>query len=165
MTRRVPILRWSAKNWARKAPGEKRPISETEIRAVVLDHWRAHGRPGTLVAAADGIVIDLIVLAPQLPIGFIGLKRNLGSPMTAEQREFGELCLKLGVAYAVVAGQREPIRVLEAWGVVSAQADGAPTGRPCFPFECRAMPSRTSHVRFNPRRPFSRTSTIRRLCS
>ena len=97
---------------------------------MVLDHWRAHGRPDTLVAAADGIVIDLIVLAPQLPIGFIGLKRNLGSPMTAEQREFGELCLKLGVAYAVVAGQREPIHVLEAWGVVNAQPEGAPNGAP-----------------------------------
>ncbi len=98
---------------------------------MVLDHWRAHGRPDTLVAAADGNVIDLIVLAPQLPIGFIGLKRNLGSPMTAVQREFGELCLKLGVAYAVVAGQRRPIRVLEAWGVVNAQSEGAgaPTPR------------------------------------
>ena len=27
---------------------------------------------------------------------------------------------------------------------------GAPTGRPFLPFECRAMPSRTSHVRFSP---------------
>lgn len=131
MIRRTPILRWSAKTWARRARREKRAISETEIRAMVLDHWRAHGRPDTLVAAADGIVIDLIVLAPQLPIGFIGLKRNLGSPMTAVQREFGELCLKLGVAYAVVAGQRRPIRVLEAWGVVNAQSEGAgaPTPR------------------------------------
>ena len=130
MMRRVPILRWSAKNWARKAPGEKPAISEREIRAVVLDHWRAHGRPDTLVAAADGIVIDLIVLAPGLPVGFIGLKRSLGSPMTAVQREFGELCLKLGVAYAVVAGKSGPIRVLEAWGVVNAQPEGAPNGTP-----------------------------------
>jgi hypothetical protein len=130
MIRRTPILRWSAKTWARKARKEKPAISETEIRAAVLDHWRAHGRPDTLVTAADGIVIDLIVLAPGLPIGFIGLKRNLGSPMTAVQREFGELCLKLGVAYAVVAGQRGPIRVLEAWGVVNAQSEGAPNGAP-----------------------------------
>jgi hypothetical protein len=130
MIRRTPILRWSAKKWARKARKEKQAISETEIRAVVLDHWRAHGRPDTLVAAADGIVIDLIVLAPSLPIGFIGLKRNLGSPMTAAQREFGELCLKLGVAYAVVAGRRGPIRVLEAWRVVNAQPEGGPNGAP-----------------------------------
>ena len=27
---------------------------------------------------------------------------------------------------------------------------GAPTGMPLLPFECRAMPSRTSHVRFRP---------------
>jgi hypothetical protein len=130
MIRRAPILRWSAKTWARKAQREKPAISEREIRAVVLDHWRAHGRPHTLVTAADGIVIDLIVLAPGLPIGFIGLKRNLGSRMTAAQREFGELCLKLGVAYAVVAGQRGPIRVLEAWGVVNTQPEGAPNGAP-----------------------------------
>jgi hypothetical protein len=130
MTHRVPILRWSAKKWARKARKEEPAISATEIQAVVLDHWRAHRRPDTLVTAANGIVIDLIVLAPSLPIGFIGLKRNLGSPMTAVQREFGELCLKLGVAYAVVAGQRGPIRVLEAWGVVNAQSGGGPKGVP-----------------------------------
>ena len=130
MTRRTPILRWGAKTWGRMARKEKPAISETEIRAVVLEHWRAHGRPDTLVAAAGGIVIDLIVLAPQLPIGFIGLKRNLGSPMTAAQREFGELCLKLGVAYAVVAGKSGPIRVLEAWGAVDAQPEGGPNGAP-----------------------------------
>jgi hypothetical protein len=128
MIRRTPILRWSAKAWARRARKEKPAISETEIRAVVLDHWRAHRRPDTQVTAADGIVVDLIVLAPQLPIGFIGLKRNFGSRMTAAQREFGELCLKLGVAYAVVAGPSGPIRVLEAWGVVNPQSEGAPPG-------------------------------------
>jgi hypothetical protein len=130
MIRRAPILRWSAKKWARKARKKESATSETEIQAVVLDHWRAHRRPDTLVAVANGIVIDFIVLAPDLPVGFIGLKRNLGSPMTAVQREFGELCVKLGVAYAVVVGQRRPIRVLEAWGVVNAQSEGAQNGTP-----------------------------------
>jgi hypothetical protein len=129
MIRRTPILRWSARRWGRKAQEGKPGISETEISAAVLDHWRARRRPDTLVAAADGIVIDLIVLAPGLPIGFIGLKRSLASPMTAEQREFGELCLKLGVAYAVVAGRRQPIRVLEARGVVNAQGEGGSHSR------------------------------------
>jgi hypothetical protein len=140
MIRRTPILRWSAKKWARKARNEKPAISETEIQADVLDYWRAHGRPDTLVAVAEGIVIDLIVLAPGLPLGFIGLKRHLGSTMTAQQREFGELCLKLGVAYAAVAGQRQPIRVLEAWGVVNAQAEGASNGARADPSPHRRKP-------------------------
>ena len=46
-----------------------------------------------------------------------------------------------------------------------AQAGAMPTGAPDFPFECLAMPSRTSHVRFSPCPSFSSTSTIRRLCS
>ena len=41
----------------------------------------------------------------------------------------------------------------------------APTGMPLFPFEWRAMPSRTSQVRFSPCPSCSSTSTIRRLCS
>ena len=34
--------------------------------------------------------------------------------------------------------------------VLARCSGGAPTGMPCLPFECRAMPSRTSHVRFRP---------------
>ena len=34
--------------------------------------------------------------------------------------------------------------------VLARCSGGAPTGMPCLPFECRAMPSRTSHVRFSP---------------
>ena len=34
--------------------------------------------------------------------------------------------------------------------VLARCAGSAPTGTPCLPFECRAMPSRTSQVRFSP---------------
>ena len=41
----------------------------------------------------------------------------------------------------------------------------APTGAPDFPFECYAIPSRTSQLRYSPRPSFSSRSTMRRLCS
>ena len=42
--------------------------------------------------------------------------------------------------------------------VLARCSGGAPTGRPCLPLEWRAIPSRTSQLRFRPWRPFSSSS-------
>jgi hypothetical protein len=108
---------------------------EKAVQAAVIHHWRVLGLPDTLVAAIPnagalgqpGLTCglgDLLVLAPNLPgcVGFIELKREERSPISDAQIDFGCLCLKLGVPYALCVGRDEPIRVLEAWGVVRRQA-------------------------------------------
>lgn len=107
--------------------------SEDDITAAVVDHWRLLGVPGSLVASIPlkrafgqpGLrrgLADLLVLAPELPVGFIELKRDDDSPISDDQREFGKLCMRLGIPYAVCIGRNEPIRLLEAWGVMRRAA-------------------------------------------
>jgi hypothetical protein len=114
----------------------RRPIfapSEALIQAACLEHWLTLGVPNSLVAAipnqfAHGMagltpgLADLLVLAPGLPVAFIELKRDHKSPLSDAQIEFGKLCDKLGVRYAVAVGRDEPIRVLEAWGATRRAA-------------------------------------------
>ena len=106
---------------------------EAAITAAILEHWLALGVPGSLVACIPNAnahgqpgltcgLADLMVLAPGLPVGFIELKRDRRSPISDAQIEFGRLCDKLGVRYAVAIGRDEPIRVLEAWGAVKRAA-------------------------------------------
>jgi hypothetical protein len=109
---------------------------EKAVQAAVVDHWRKLGFPDTLVAAIPnagalgqpGLTCglgDLLVVSPSLPpgcVGFIELKREERSPVTDAQRDFGRLCMKLGVPYALCVGRDEPIRLLEHWGVVRRQA-------------------------------------------
>jgi hypothetical protein len=107
--------------------------SEDDITAAVVDHWKLLGVPGSLVASIPnkrafgqaGLkrgLADLLVLAPELPVGFIELKRDDDSPISDEQREFGKLCMQLGIPYAICVGRDEPIRMLEAWGAVRRAA-------------------------------------------
>jgi hypothetical protein len=105
---------------------------EKAIQAAIVDHWRLLGLPDTLVAAVPNAgsmgqpgltcgLADLLVVSPSLPPGcvaFIELKREERSPVSDAQRDFGRLCMKLGVPYALCVGRDEPIRVLEHWGVV-----------------------------------------------
>jgi hypothetical protein len=114
----------------------RRPIfapRETLIQAACLEHWLTLGVPGSLVAAIPNAgamgqpgltcgLADLLVLAPGLPVGFIELKRDRKSPVSDAQREFGRLCDKLGVRFAICSGRDEPIRLLEHWGVVKRAA-------------------------------------------
>ena len=117
-----------------KAPA---PI-EKAIQAAVIEHWRTLGLRDTLVAAIPnagalgqpGLTCglgDLLVVSPSLPgcVGFLELKREERSPVSDAQRAFGRLCMKLGVPYALCVGRDEPIRILEAWGVVRTQARAA----------------------------------------
>jgi hypothetical protein len=103
------------------------------IQAAVCDHWKLLRVPGSLVAAIPNAraagqagltrgLADLLVLAPELPVGFIELKRDDDSPISDDQREFGKLCMQLGIPYAVAVGRDEPIRLLEEWGVVRRAA-------------------------------------------
>jgi hypothetical protein len=107
--------------------------SEDEITAAVVDHWKAFGVPGSMVASIPnkrafgqpGLkrgLADLLIFAPGLPVGFIELKRDWNSPISDEQLDFGALCQKLAIPYAVCVGRDEPIRMLEAWSVVRRAA-------------------------------------------
>jgi hypothetical protein len=110
---------------------------ETAIQAAVVDHWRVLGLPNTLVAAIPNAnahgqpgltkgLADLLVIGPDLPgigsAGFIELKRDPYSKRTDAQWKFAELTLALGIPYAVTFGRDQPIRILEAWGVVRRPA-------------------------------------------
>jgi hypothetical protein len=108
---------------------------EKAVQAAVIDHWRTLGLPDTLVAAIPNAgalgqpgltsgLGDLLILAPSLPggVGFLELKRDKRSPVSVPQLSFGALCRLLGVPYALCIGRDEPIRILEAWGVVRKAA-------------------------------------------
>ena len=109
---------------------------EKAIQAAVIEHWKMLGLRDTLVAAIPnagalgqpGLTCglgDLLVVSPSLApgcVGFIELKRDEHSPVSDAQIDFGRLCMKLGVPYALCVGRDEPIRVLEHWGIVRRQA-------------------------------------------
>jgi hypothetical protein len=107
--------------------------SEDDITAAVVYHWRTLGVPRTLVASIPnkrafgqpGLrrgLADLLILAPDLPVGFMELKRDDDSPVSDAQRDFGRLCAGLCIPYAICVGRDEPIRLLEAWGAVRRAA-------------------------------------------
>jgi len=107
--------------------------SEDAITAAVVDHWKLLGVPGSLVASIPnkrafgqpGLkrgLADLLVIAPELPVGFVELKRDEDSDVSDAQRDFGRLCAGRGIPYAICIGRDEPIRLLEAWGAVRRAA-------------------------------------------
>jgi hypothetical protein len=119
----------------RRRRGAPAPL-EKAIQAAVVDHWRALGNLNTLVAAIPnqrafgqpGLtrgLPDLLVIGPHVPgfaVGFIELKRDNRSAVSDDQRLFARLCWELGISIEIACGRDEPIRVLEAWGVVRAAA-------------------------------------------
>jgi hypothetical protein len=107
--------------------------SEAGIQAAVLDHWLALGLPNTLVAAIPNAgalgqpgltcgLADLMVMTPQIGVGFIELKRDARSHLSEAQEGFRELCLRLHVQHAVTYGRDEPIALLEEWSAVKRPA-------------------------------------------
>jgi hypothetical protein len=107
-----------------QARGER----ESDIARAVIQHWRALGVPGSLVAAIPNAyshgqagltrgLPDLIVMAPGLPVGFIELKTKSGR-IRPEQADFKARCLSLGIAHSITRGRDEPIEILETWNVV-----------------------------------------------
>ena len=108
---------------------------EKAIQAAVVDHWKLLGEPRTLVAAIPNAnahgqpgltkgLPDLMVVGPRVPgnLAFIELKRERTSPISKAQLDFARLCLEHDVSVVVAYGRDEPIRVLEAWGVVRRAA-------------------------------------------
>jgi hypothetical protein len=104
------------------------------IQAAVIDHWKALGVPGSLVAAVPNAnahgqpgltrgLPDLVVITPRLgPLtGFIELKADDGVP-SDDQRAMCRLMTDRGIPYAMTWGRDEPIRVLEDWGAVRRAA-------------------------------------------
>lgn len=105
---------------------------ESAIQAAVIDHWRALGRPDTLVAAVPNAgalgqpgltagISDLLVLGGLVRIGFIELKREGGVESNA-QESFRRRCEALAIPCVVTFGRDEPIAVLERWEIVRRQA-------------------------------------------
>jgi hypothetical protein len=110
---------------------------ESLIQAACIDHWRALGLPGSLVAAIPNAkahgqpgltrgLPDLLVITRHLGpfTGFIELKTDDGVP-SDDQRAMCRLMTDRGIPYAMTFGRDEPIRVLEDWGAVRRQARAA----------------------------------------
>jgi hypothetical protein len=98
------------------------------IQAAVIDHWKALGVPGSLVAAVPNAnahgqpgltrgLFDLVVMSPALgdKTGWLELKADDGE-LSKDQREVKLIMIARGVPYAVTYGRDQPIRVLEEWG-------------------------------------------------
>ena len=107
------------------------------IQAAVIDHWRALGVPGSLVAAVPNAnahgqpgltrgLFDLVVMSPTLgeKTGWLELKADDGE-LSKDQRDVRRVMIACGVPHAVAYGRDEPIKVLEFWGAVRPQARAA----------------------------------------
>ncbi len=103
-------------------------MREADIQRAVIDHWRALALPDTLVAAIPnqkahgqyGLkrgLFDLLCIGPQIGAGLLELKTEKGKP-SQDQLEVLEVCRKSGVNAVITYGRDEPIRQLEAWGLV-----------------------------------------------
>lgn len=110
----------------------KREMREADIAKAVMQHWRAAGMPGTLVASIPNMgsmgqygltagLPDFIVMGPALPVGFIELKTERGRISEAQLR-FKDICEQLHIPHAITRGRDEPIALLEQWGIVRAAA-------------------------------------------
>lgn len=107
-------------------------LSEKAIQTDTLAHWRVLGRPNTLVAAIPNSrafgqpgltkgLPDLLVLGGNIGVGFIELKAGKGR-LSPAQEIFRHFAISNGLNYAVTYGRDEPIRTLEAWGIVARAA-------------------------------------------
>jgi hypothetical protein len=107
------------------------------IQAAVIDHWKALGVPGSLVAAVPNAkahgqpgltrgLFDLVVMSPTLgdKTGWLELKADDGE-LSDDQKAIKLIMIARGVPYAVAWGRDAPIRVLEQWGAVRPQARAA----------------------------------------
>lgn len=106
-------------------------VSEAQITAAVISHWRSLAIPGTLVAAIPNMgamrqhglskgLPDLMVIGgPFLRdrTGFIELKTDSGK-LRPDQITVGNILILNEIPYAVTYGRDQPIALLERWAVV-----------------------------------------------
>ena len=103
---------------------------ESLIQQAVIDHWRALGVPGSLVAAIPNAkahgqpgltrgLFDLIVMSPTLGdrTGWLELKADDGE-LSDDQNKIKLIMIARGVPYAVAYGRDAPIQVLKHWGAI-----------------------------------------------
>lgn len=106
-------------------------MRESQITRAVIEHWKKLGVPGSLVASIPNQLShgqygltkglpDLLVIGPN-GVSFLELKTDNGK-LSEAQVTFKELCEKRGIPMTVTYGRDEPIRALEAWGVVVRRA-------------------------------------------
>jgi len=106
-------------------------MTEAQIHKAVIDHWKAFGRPDTLVATIPNArafgqhgltpgLHDLIVFGPDF-LGLLELKPTTGK-LSAAQRNIHELCARNRIPSRASYGRDEPIRILEGWNIVRRQA-------------------------------------------
>ena len=111
--------------------------TERQIQEATLQHWRALGIPGSLVAAVPNAkshgqagltkgLFDLVVMSPTLGdrTGWLELKAEDGE-LSPAQKDFKLLMIARGCPYAVTYGRDQPIQVLTEWGAVRPQARAA----------------------------------------
>lgn len=104
--------------------------SEKTIHAAVIEHWRAFGLPGTLVATLPNFgfdvpgltrgLPDLLVIGGSVGISFIELKTKTGH-LSADQFAVRTTIERAGTPVAVTYGLEEAIRALEDWGIVRSR--------------------------------------------
>jgi hypothetical protein len=105
-------------------------MTEDQITAAVLEHWKVAGVPGSLVASCPnrrafgqiGLMAglpDLIVFSPLLgeKTGWLELKRE-GGKLSLHQVTIIATMRALGIPHAVCYGRDEPIKVLRQWGAI-----------------------------------------------
>ena len=109
-------------------------MTEKQIQAAVIAHWKRLGIPGTLVAAIPNArafgqagltqgLFDLLVIGNER-VHFLELKTDKGK-VSPYQLAFQALLIANGIPYAVTYGREQPIRVLEDWGICRREARAA----------------------------------------
>lgn len=109
-------------------------MTEKQIQAAVIAHWKALGQPNTLVAAIANAgamgqpgltkgLADLVIIGP-FGTAFIELKTEKGK-LSEHQEAFRDLCKSVGVQWFLARGRDEPIWILETLGVVKKQKEAA----------------------------------------
>lgn len=109
-------------------------MTEKQIHAAVIKHWLALAKPKTLVctipndrafgqAGLTPGLPDLMVVTPEIGVGFIELKRDEKSKVSKAQEQFKSLCIVNGINHSITRGRSEPIEILEHWGAVKRARD------------------------------------------
>lgn len=70
-------------------------------------------------------VADVVVVLPDISVGFIEFKANKGVP-NADQREFRKRCEAIGAPYAICRDSTEAKELVERWAIDARRRAQAP---------------------------------------